>query len=160
MSHKYIYSSLLCIREGCTPAVSRAKSGGSKKAVEHLKLADIFLRKKLPSMTVDVASLKREQAAGSASQCAKNSAAGSVSVPTLFQALQILIKALDDLRLFNRAFNVTGSPALSICNGFSQKGLPLALQIGGRPFEDALVLRVGNALERALDTRTRRPSVH
>ncbi len=59
---------------------------------------------------------------------------------------------------FNRAFNVTGSPALSICNGFSQTGLPLALQIGGRPFEDALVLQVGHALERALDTRSGRPS--
>jgi aspartyl-tRNA(Asn)/glutamyl-tRNA(Gln) amidotransferase subunit A len=58
---------------------------------------------------------------------------------------------------FNRAFNVTGSPALSICNGFSQNGLPLSLQIGGRPFEDALILRVGDALERTLGTRTRRP---
>ena len=61
---------------------------------------------------------------------------------------------------FNRAFNVTGSPALSICNGFSQTGLPLALQIGGRPFEDALVLQVGDALERALGTRSRRPSLN
>ncbi|WP_428484150.1 amidase [Rhodopila sp.] len=60
---------------------------------------------------------------------------------------------------FNRAFNVTGSPALSICNGFSDSGLPLALQIGGRPFEDALVLRVGAALERALHTRSRRPKL-
>jgi aspartyl-tRNA(Asn)/glutamyl-tRNA(Gln) amidotransferase subunit A len=60
---------------------------------------------------------------------------------------------------FNRAFNVTGNPALSICNGFSQTGLPLALQIGGRPFEDALVLQVGDALERALGTRSRRPAL-
>jgi aspartyl-tRNA(Asn)/glutamyl-tRNA(Gln) amidotransferase subunit A len=60
---------------------------------------------------------------------------------------------------FNRAFNVTGSPALSICNGYSATGLPLALQIGGRNFEDALVLQVGDALERALGTRTRRPRV-
>ena len=58
---------------------------------------------------------------------------------------------------FNRPFNVTGSPALSICNGFSESGLPLSLQIGGRPFEDALVLRVGDALEKTLSTRTRRP---
>jgi aspartyl-tRNA(Asn)/glutamyl-tRNA(Gln) amidotransferase subunit A len=58
---------------------------------------------------------------------------------------------------FNRAFNVTGSPALSICNGFNASGLPLALQIGGRPFEDALVLKVGDALEKALETRKRRP---
>jgi aspartyl-tRNA(Asn)/glutamyl-tRNA(Gln) amidotransferase subunit A len=60
---------------------------------------------------------------------------------------------------FNRAFNVTGGPALSICNGFSQTGLPLSLQIGGRPFEDAIVLQVGDALERALGTRSRRPPV-
>jgi aspartyl-tRNA(Asn)/glutamyl-tRNA(Gln) amidotransferase subunit A len=58
---------------------------------------------------------------------------------------------------FNRACNVTGSPALSVCNGFSQTGLPLALQIAGRPFEDALVLQVGDALERTLGTRSRRP---
>ncbi|MBS0639447.1 MAG: amidase, partial [Proteobacteria bacterium] len=58
---------------------------------------------------------------------------------------------------FNRPFNTTGSPALSICNGYSEKGLPLSLQIGGRPFEDALVLRVGAALERELGTRSRRP---
>jgi aspartyl-tRNA(Asn)/glutamyl-tRNA(Gln) amidotransferase subunit A len=58
---------------------------------------------------------------------------------------------------FNRAFNVLGAPALSVCNGFNTKGLPLALQIGGRPFEDALVLQVGDAVERALGTRSRRP---
>ena len=58
---------------------------------------------------------------------------------------------------FNRAFNVTGSPALSICNGYGASGLPLSLQIGGRPFEDALVLKVGDALEKTLGTRSRRP---
>jgi aspartyl-tRNA(Asn)/glutamyl-tRNA(Gln) amidotransferase subunit A len=58
----------------------------------------------------------------------------------------------------NRPFNVTGSPAVSVCNGFSTKGLPIGFQIGGRPFEDALVLRVGDAVERAMGTRTRRPS--
>ena len=58
---------------------------------------------------------------------------------------------------FNRAFNVIGNPGLSICNAYSEKGLPLALQIGGRNFEDALVLQVGDALERALGTRSRRP---
>ncbi len=60
---------------------------------------------------------------------------------------------------FNRVFNVTGNPALSICNGFSRTGLPLSLQIGGRPFEDALVLQVGHALERAMGTRSRRPGL-
>ena len=58
---------------------------------------------------------------------------------------------------YNRAFNVTGSPALSVCNGFTASGLPLSLQIVGRPFEDALVLKVGDAVERAMETRSRRP---
>jgi aspartyl-tRNA(Asn)/glutamyl-tRNA(Gln) amidotransferase subunit A len=59
---------------------------------------------------------------------------------------------------FNRAFNVTGNPGLSICDGFSAEGLPLSLQIGGRPFEDALVLKVGHALEKVLGLRQRRPA--
>jgi len=58
---------------------------------------------------------------------------------------------------YNRAFNLTGSPALSVCNGFSDAGLPTGLQIVGRPFEDPLVLRVGAAYERAAGWRGRRP---
>jgi aspartyl-tRNA(Asn)/glutamyl-tRNA(Gln) amidotransferase subunit A len=58
---------------------------------------------------------------------------------------------------YNRAFNLTGSPALSVCNGFTRTGLPLALQIIGRPFEDPLVLKVGDAVEKAMGTRMERP---
>ncbi len=50
-------------------------------------------------------------------------------------------------------------PALSICNGFSETGLPLSLQIGGRPFEDALVLRSATPWSATLGTRTRRPAL-
>ena len=60
---------------------------------------------------------------------------------------------------FNRAFNLTGSPALSVCSGFSADGLPIALQIVGRPFEDPLVLRVGAAYEAAAGWRGRRPPI-
>jgi len=56
-------------------------------------------------------------------------------------------------------FNVAGTPALSVCNGFSGEGLPLSLQIVGRPFEDATVLAIGHAYERACDWRSRRPEV-
>lgn len=58
---------------------------------------------------------------------------------------------------FMRPFNVTGSPALSVCSGFSAAGLPLAMQIVGRPFEDHLVLRAGHAFEQATQWRHRRP---
>ncbi len=60
---------------------------------------------------------------------------------------------------YNRASNLTGSPALSVCSGFSASGLPIALQIVGRPFEDPLVLRVGAAYERAAGWRAKRPAI-
>jgi aspartyl-tRNA(Asn)/glutamyl-tRNA(Gln) amidotransferase subunit A len=58
-----------------------------------------------------------------------------------------------------RPFNLTGQPALSVCNGFSADGLPLSLQIAGRHFEDDLVLRVGDAYEKATSFRGRRPKI-
>jgi len=59
---------------------------------------------------------------------------------------------------FTRVFNLTGSPALSVCSGFSAAGLPLAMQIVGRPFQDDLVLRVGSAFEKATAFRDLRPA--
>ena len=56
-------------------------------------------------------------------------------------------------------FNVIGGPALSLCIGFSESGLPLAMQVAGRPFDEATVLRVGDAYERATPWRERRPQV-
>jgi len=58
-----------------------------------------------------------------------------------------------------RPFNMTGFPALSVCNGFSATGLPTSLQIAGRPFEDHFVLKAGDAYERATDFRARRPDL-
>ena len=56
-------------------------------------------------------------------------------------------------------FNVTGGPALTLCIGFSQSGLPLSMQIAGRPFDDAGVLQAGAAYERATGWRKRRPTL-
>ena len=55
--------------------------------------------------------------------------------------------------------NLTGAPALTVPCGFSASGLPVGLQIVGRPFEDATVLRVGDAYERATDWHRRRPTI-
>jgi len=53
--------------------------------------------------------------------------------------------------------NVTAGPALELCNGFSKNGLPLGMQVIGRPFDEATVLRVGNAYQQATDWHLRRP---
>jgi aspartyl-tRNA(Asn)/glutamyl-tRNA(Gln) amidotransferase subunit A len=56
-----------------------------------------------------------------------------------------------------RVFNVFGVPALSVPCGFSADGRPVALQIAGRPFDEATVLRVGHAYEQATAWHRRRP---
>ncbi|MFT6580002.1 MAG: aspartyl-tRNA(Asn)/glutamyl-tRNA(Gln) amidotransferase subunit A [Alphaproteobacteria bacterium] len=56
-------------------------------------------------------------------------------------------------------FNVTGGPALVLCNGFSGSGLPLSMQFVGRPFDETTVLRAANAYEKATPFRNRRPEL-
>jgi aspartyl-tRNA(Asn)/glutamyl-tRNA(Gln) amidotransferase subunit A len=56
-------------------------------------------------------------------------------------------------------FNVTGSPALVQCIGFTDDGLPLSMQVVGRPFADAMVLRVAKAYEDATPWRRGRPAL-
>jgi aspartyl-tRNA(Asn)/glutamyl-tRNA(Gln) amidotransferase subunit A len=54
---------------------------------------------------------------------------------------------------------LAGCPAISIPCGFSKIGLPIGLQITGRPFEDALVLRVAHAYEQITEWHNQHPSL-
>ena len=56
-------------------------------------------------------------------------------------------------------FSISGGPALSVCNGFSGNGLPLGLQIAGRPFDDATVLAIGHAYQNATPWSAQRPTL-
>src|SRR5213594_4748796 len=55
------------------------------------------------------------------------------------------------------AWNVTGQPVLMLPNGFGRNGLPLGMQIVGRPFGETSILRIGHAYERATEWHARRP---
>jgi aspartyl-tRNA(Asn)/glutamyl-tRNA(Gln) amidotransferase subunit A len=54
-------------------------------------------------------------------------------------------------------FNLSGLPALALPCGFSTGGLPISLQIAGRPFDEVTVLRAGHAYEQATEWHHRRP---
>jgi aspartyl-tRNA(Asn)/glutamyl-tRNA(Gln) amidotransferase subunit A len=54
-------------------------------------------------------------------------------------------------------FNLSGLPALALPCGFTRAGLPVSLQLAGRPFDEATVLRAGHAYEQATEWHTRRP---
>jgi aspartyl-tRNA(Asn)/glutamyl-tRNA(Gln) amidotransferase subunit A len=70
-------------------------------------------------------------------------------------------KALESTygRQARAVFNVTGSPALSVPVGFTKSGLPLSMQIVGKPFSEALVYRVAHAYERATRWCERHPAL-
>ena len=63
-----------------------------------------------------------------------------------------------ELTRFTNPFNLTGMPALSVPCGFARDGLPIGLQIVGKPFDEALVLRVGHAYEQATEWHRKRPN--
>ncbi|MGE0312997.1 MAG: amidase [Lautropia sp.] len=60
---------------------------------------------------------------------------------------------------FTRWGNYLGACGLSVPTGFDADGLPLAMQILGKPFDDAVVLRIGKAFQRATDWHARTPAL-
>jgi Asp-tRNA(Asn)/Glu-tRNA(Gln) amidotransferase A subunit family amidase len=58
---------------------------------------------------------------------------------------------------FTYPFNMTRSPAASVCVGTSEAGLPIGLQLVGPQHGDLVVLRTAAALEAALDLDTLAP---
>ncbi len=56
-------------------------------------------------------------------------------------------------------FNMAGLPALALPCGFAPNGLPISLQLAGRAFDEATVLRTGHAYEQATEWHRRRPPV-
>jgi aspartyl-tRNA(Asn)/glutamyl-tRNA(Gln) amidotransferase subunit A len=73
--------------------------------------------------------------------------------PTLAEvttpSVEEIVRRMGRFSRLTRPFNGLGLPALSVPCGLSPQGLPVALQIVGRPFDEATVLRVGRAWERA-----------
>jgi aspartyl-tRNA(Asn)/glutamyl-tRNA(Gln) amidotransferase subunit A len=55
--------------------------------------------------------------------------------------------------------NLAGIPGISLPCGFNSAGLPVGLQIIGKPFDEATVLRVAYAFEQNTDYHRRKPSL-
>jgi aspartyl-tRNA(Asn)/glutamyl-tRNA(Gln) amidotransferase subunit A len=60
---------------------------------------------------------------------------------------------------FTIPFNVSGYPAMSVCSGFGEGGLPVAIQLAAKPFAEATLFRAGHAFEQATPWRTQRPAM-
>jgi len=61
------------------------------------------------------------------------------------------------LTRFTRPINYLGLPSLSIPSGFTQRGLPVGMQLIGRSFDEATLLKVGAAFQRSTDFHEKVP---
>jgi len=52
-------------------------------------------------------------------------------------------------------YNLAGLPAISLPCGFSAGGLPIGLQVVGKPFEEAMILRIAHAYQQLTDWHRR-----
>ena len=63
------------------------------------------------------------------------------------------------LTQYTRPYNINGFPAISVPCGFSDDGMPIGLQLAGRPFDELTVLRAAHAYEQANEWHSRRPPI-
>jgi aspartyl-tRNA(Asn)/glutamyl-tRNA(Gln) amidotransferase subunit A len=61
--------------------------------------------------------------------------------------------------IFTISVNLAGIPALSLPCGFSKEGLPIGLQLLGRPFDEETILKTAYTFEQETDFHKRRPSI-
>ena len=63
------------------------------------------------------------------------------------------------LTRFTRPVNYLGLPSLSIPSGFTRSGLPVGMQLIGRSFDEAILLRIGAAFQRVTDFHAQVPKL-
>ena len=85
----------------------------------------------------------------------------SITAPAIGETSMLVNGQPENVRLAStrllRAWNLAGVPVLSMPCGFDHSGLPIGLQIVGRAFDEATVLRVGYAYEQASEWVHRHP---
>ncbi len=60
---------------------------------------------------------------------------------------------------FTNPFNLTGWPAMCVCSGFGPNGLPVAIQIAAKPFQEVTLFQAADAFEQATPYRKTRPTL-
>ncbi|MGY8991098.1 MAG: amidase [Rhodospirillales bacterium] len=62
-------------------------------------------------------------------------------------------------RICTYPFSVANVPAMSIPSGFTDEDVPMAIQIAAKPFDEAMMYRIGHAFEQATEWHTRHPDL-
>lgn len=70
---------------------------------------------------------------------------------------EVVLKRMVHVTLLTRPFNGLGLPAISVPCGFTKAGLPIGLQLIGRPFGEAALLNIAHCYERAFEWWKKQP---
>jgi aspartyl-tRNA(Asn)/glutamyl-tRNA(Gln) amidotransferase subunit A len=98
-------------------------------------------------------------------QSTASSAVDVIVVPTApTPAFRIGEKTQDPLQMylsdiFTISVNLAGIPAIALPCGFSKAGLPIGMQVLGRPFAEETILRVAYAYEQATEWHKKKPNL-
>lgn len=86
-----------------------------------------------------------------------------ITAPLIGQETLDIGGELEDTRIastrFVRGMNALGLPALVIPAGWTKDGMPVGIQLIGRPFGEAALLRIGAAMEALLEVERREPAL-
>ena len=72
---------------------------------------------------------------------------------------QEMVDSFGGRRQFTSPFNLANVPAMSVCCGFSDGGMPVGMQIVSKPFDEQTIFNVAYAYESATDWHKMRPNL-
>ncbi len=90
---------------------------------------------------------------------AQAAGAPPIATETGLTSKEAVMSQFFGLRSHRSPFNLSGVPAMALPIGFTSAGLPLSLQIAGRPFAENTVFAVGHAYQQRTDWHKRRPAL-
>lgn len=110
--------------------------------------------------------LVRREVLDTLKNCDALLAPAAIGPPGRIEAVRESVASAEDMdskvllrRMCSYPFSMANVPAIAVPCGFSSGGLPLSLQIAGRPYDEATVLRVAHAYEAATPWHARHPDL-
>ena len=83
--------------------------------------------------------------------------APKIATATGFDSKEAVMRQFFGLRAHRGPFTLSGVPAMSVPVGFTEAGMPMSMQVVGKPFDENTVFRLGYAYQLRTDWHERRP---